>query len=91
MKSKQAQAASQIRAKFKDAGIKAQIKSFSASMCDGVYIYCQPSDIARGKEINAIAMPYQIGHFNSSEDCYEYSNENAAIPQVKFVMVSYYS
>jgi hypothetical protein len=85
----QAQAASQIRKKLKDAGIKASVSSFSASMCNGVRIYCNDPEMARSDKVKAIAMPYQYGSFNSMEDLYEYDNENSALPQVKFVQISY--
>ena len=88
-KSIQAQAAAQIRAKLKKAGFKASVTSFSASMCEGVRVYVNESDLAQSKKINAIAMPYQAGHFNGMEDIYEYSNINISLPQVKFVQITY--
>ena len=89
-KSIQAQAAAQIRKKLKEAGFKASVTSFQASMCDGVRIYCQESDLAKSEQINEICMPYQYGHFNGMEDIYEYSSMIPGLPQVKFVSVSYH-
>ena len=88
-KSIQAQAAAQIRAKLKEAGFKASVTSFSASMCDGVRVYVNESDLAQSEKINDIAMPYQYGHFNGMEDIYEYSSIIESLPQVKFVQISY--
>lgn len=85
----QAQAASQIRKKLKEAGIKASVSSFSASMCNGVRIYCENDEMARSDKVKAIAMPYQYGSFNAMEDIYEYSNMSNDLPQVKFVQISY--
>jgi hypothetical protein len=103
-KSIQAQAAAQIRAKLKEAGIKASVSSFSASMCDGVRVYCNEAELsdlipfgsytpekfkALKDKISDIAMPYQYGHFNGMEDIYEYSSMIPGLPQVKFVQISY--
>lgn len=85
----QAQAASQIRKKFKEAGIKASVSSFSASMCNGVRIYCDDPEMARSDKVKEIAMPYQYGYFNAMEDIYEYNNLSSDLPQVKFVQISY--
>lgn len=88
-KSTQAQAAAQIKAKLKSIGINAQVTSFRASMCNGVNVYCAPADIDHKDQIEAIAKPYQYGHFDGMYDIYEYSNMNDKIPQVKFVQISY--
>jgi len=88
-KSIQAQAAAQIRKKMKEAGFKANVTSFQASMCDGVRIYCQESDLAKAEQIDEICKPYQYGHFNGMEDIYEYSSIIPGLPQVKFVQISY--
>ena len=89
-KSIQAQAAAQIKNKMKAAGFSPRVSSFSASMCNGVRIYCKEADMANKDQINKICMPYQQGHFNSMEDIYEYSNTNEQVPQVKFVQIEYY-
>jgi len=90
-KSIQAQAAAQIRAKLKEAGFKASVTSFSASMCDGVRIYCDEfcMNSDSKEQISDICMPYQYGHFNGMEDIYEYSSMIPGLPQVKFVQISY--
>ena len=88
-RSVQAQAASQIRKKLKEAGIKASVSSFSASMCNGVTIYLDSPEKARADKVKAIAMPYQYGSFNAMEDIYEYGNMSNDLPQVKFVQISY--
>jgi hypothetical protein len=36
-------------------------------------------------EVKGISGKYQLGYFNSSEDCYEISNRREDIPQVTFV------
>ncbi len=89
-KSIQAQAAAQIRKKMKDAGFKASVTSFEASMCNGVRVYCQEADMPKRDEIHEICMPYQYGHFNGMEDIYEYSSMIPGLPQVKFVQISYH-
>ena len=88
-KSIQAKAAAQIKAKMKAAGFKASVNSFSASMCDGVRIYCDEADLTNKEKISDICMPYQYGHFNGMEDIYEYSSMIPGLPQVKFVQISY--
>ena len=90
-KSIQAQAAAQIRAKLKEAGFKASVTSFSASMCDGVRIYCDEfcMNPDSKEQISDICMPYQYGHFNGMNDSYEYSSVIDSLPQVKFVQISY--
>ena len=90
-KSVQARAAAEIRKKMKDAGFKASVTSFAASMCNGVRVYCQEADMPKRDEIHEICMPYQYGHFNGMEDIDEYSNMNDHIPQVKFVSISWHS
>ena len=88
-KSVQAQAAAQIKAKLKDIGVKAQVKSFQAAGCNGVYVYCDLADKVHSDEIHAAAKVHQYGHFNGMEDLYEFSNIDDNIPQVMFVNVSY--
>jgi hypothetical protein len=36
--------------------------------------------------LNSLVCKYECGHFDSSTDCYEYTNNRKDIPQVKFVM-----
>ena len=86
----QAQAAASIKAKMKAAGFKASVSSFSASMCNGVRVYCDEADYQHKEKINEICMPYQYGHFNGMEDIYEYSSMIPGLPQVKFVQISYH-
>lgn len=88
-KSVQAQAAAQIKAKLKNMGVKAQVKSFQAAGCNGVYVYCDLADQVHSDEIHAAAKVHQYGHFNGMEDLYEFSNIDDNIPQVMFVNVSY--
>lgn len=88
-KSIQAQAAAQIKAKLKDMGVKAQVKSFQAAGCNGVYVYCDLADKVHYDDIEAAAKVHQYGHFNGMEDLYEFSNIDDNIPQVMFVNVSY--
>ncbi|WP_341247582.1 hypothetical protein [Nereida ignava] len=88
-KSIQAQAAAQIKAKLKNIGVKAQVKSFQAAGCNGVYVYCDQADMAKKDDIDAAAYVHQYGHFNGMEDIYEFSNIDDNIPQVMFVNVSY--
>ncbi len=89
-KSVQAQAAAQIKSKLKAIGVKAQVKSYQAAGCNGVYVWCNEADMSKKDEIDKAAMVHQYGRFNGMEDIYEFTNMNDHIPQVMFVSVSYH-
>jgi len=89
MRTTQAQAASQIRKELKKNGIKASVTSSSSPMTTNVDVYLGkryiPSVVAK---IEEFCNKYQMGSFNGQIDCYEYSNKNENLPQVRYVSVS---
>lgn len=87
-KSTHATAAQAIRKELKKHGINASVRSDSYSMGSSVRVRIQ-QDItpAAKKEIEAFCNQFQYGHFDGMTDCYEYSNRNDSLPQVKFVFV----
>jgi hypothetical protein len=83
-----AAAAKAIRAELKKNGIKASVRSESYSMGNSVNVTInQDVTPTARKEIEAFCNRFQYGHFDGMTDCYEYSNSNKEIPQVKFVFV----
>ena len=88
MKSEQAQAAAAIRKELKAHGIKARVTSASGSMTSSVNV--DLSECLAPWTLQAIenfCNRFQLGHFDGMIDCYEYSNTNDDVPQVKFVFV----
>jgi len=83
-----AHAAKLIRAELKANGIKARVRASTASMTSSVDIYLTdcvaPWTV---KEIEKFCNKFQYGHFDGMTDCYEYSNTNDNLPQVRFVFV----
>jgi len=83
-----AAAAKMIRVELKKNGIKARVKASTASMTSSVDIYLTdclaPWTL---KEIEIFCNKFQYGHFDGMVDCYEYSNTNDDLPQVRFVFV----
>jgi len=45
------------------------------------------TDGVSSDKVEKLTGKYEMGHFNGSEDIYEYSNVNKDIPQVKYVFV----
>lgn len=87
-KSTQAQAAAQIRKELKKHGIKAKVKSRSASMMTAIDITVYNQNPAAMHKIDSFCNQFQYGYFNGMEDIYENSNSRDDIPQVKYVHVS---
>lgn len=83
--SSHAAAAKAIRAelKAKFPGVAFRVRSESYSMGDSINISW--TDGPTDKRVDEIVMRYQYGHFDGMTDCYELSNINKDIPQVKFV------
>jgi len=83
-----AQTAKAIRAELKKAfpGIKFRVTSKSYSGGNSVSI--DYTDGVLTSEVKDVVSKYEAGHFDGMTDSYEYSNTNADLPQVKFVMVS---
>ena len=84
-KSTQAQAAAMIRKELKKHGIKATVKSQSASMMTAVRITVYNQIPATAQKIEDYCNQFQYGSFNGMEDIYEYSNSRDDLPQVKYV------
>lgn len=86
--SNHASAAKMIRAELKKHNIKGRVRASTASMTSSVDVYldeCQPPWVMKAVEI--FANRFQYGHFDGMTDCYEYSNTNDDLPQVRFVFV----
>lgn len=45
------------------------------------------TDGVSSDSVEELTNPFVMGHFNSMEDIYEYSNRNADLPQVKYIFV----
>lgn len=84
-----AHAAKLIRQELKAAFPKLQVRVSSQSYAGGnsvdVNITDQPPHIKQA--IDKIVGKYQYGHFDSMNDCYEYTNSRNDIPQVKYAFV----
>ena len=87
-KSIQAAAASMIRKQLKANGIKAKVRSSSASMMTAVDVDVFDMMPATVKKIKEYVSQFQYGHFDGMQDMYEYSNRNKDIPQVKYASVN---
>lgn len=85
--SEQAQAAKLIRAELKKHGIKARVRSSSASMTSSVDVYLTDELPATVAQVEEFCGKFQEGHFDGMTDCYEYSNTRSDLPQAKFVFV----
>lgn len=86
-KTTHAQCAALIRKELKAAGIKASVTSESFSMGNAVNVALNNVAPEIREIADKICNKYQYGHFDGMTDCYEYSNKNDNIPQVKFVCV----
>lgn len=81
-------AAAQIRKMLKKHGIKARVRASSYAGGSSVNVKILDDVLpATLEQIEAFANRYQYGHFDGMTDCYEYSNRNEELPQVKFVFV----
>lgn len=86
--STQAAAAKAIRTELKKHGIRARVTSDSGSMTTSVRVEILEDVLPATKaEITTFAKRFQYGHFDGMTDCYEYSNNDDSLPQVKFVFV----
>lgn len=89
IKSRQAQAASAIRAEIKAVlpNIKARIKSQGYNTGSVVHIRTEDLTAQDVAAIEQITKKYEYGHYNGAEDYYEYDNVNDNLPQVTYVFV----
>lgn len=77
-----------IRKALKEHGIKASVRSRSASMMTAIDVTIQQDILpATRKEIEAYVGRFQYGHFDGMTDMYEYSNRDDDLPQVKYTSV----
>ena len=86
-KSRHALAAAALRAEIKAAfpAVKFTCKSSRYSGGSSLRVEMDDQPRATFKAIERIANKYQYGHFDGMTDCYEFSNKNENLPQVKFV------
>lgn len=86
--SEQAQAAKLIRAELKKHGIKATVRSDSASMTNSVRVTLSDELAPTVEKVEEFCKQYQRGHFDGMDDSYHYSNTRDDLPQVQFVFVN---
>ena len=86
--SNHAAAAAAIRAELKRRGIAGTVRAHSYS--GGSSVNANVADLPPGiaAQLDAFCRSYECGSFDSSTDCYDYSNRRADLPQVKFVFVT---
>lgn len=86
-KSTSAQAAAMIRKE-----LKALLPGTNFSVTSGGYskvnVRCLDLPPFIVKKIKTILAKYEYGHFDGMTDCYEVSNSNPDLPQVKFVFLN---
>jgi hypothetical protein len=88
-KSTHAAAAALIRAELKANGIKSRVTSRSFAGGDAVDVkIMQDLTPAALKAVNAFVGRFEYGHFDGMTDCYNYSNRNDSLPQVKYAHVT---
>ena len=91
-KSTHAKAAAAIKAELKTLypQLAVKVKSECFSMGNAVRVALPPETTADfAKEVRNIVEKYKYGTFNSMNDCYEYTNRNDNLPQVKYIEVVY--
>ncbi len=86
--SEQAKAAKMIRAQLKAEGIKATVRSDSASMTNSVRVTLNDELAPTVEKVEQFCKQFQRGHFDGMTDSYEYSNTRDDLPQVQFVFVN---
>ena len=80
--------AAAIREELKKLGVKAKVKSESFAGGDAVDVYLEDVHPERADAIKTAVKKYQYGEFDGMTDCYNYTNRDDSIPQVKYVKVS---
>jgi len=85
-KSTAAQAAAMIRKELKALlpGTKFSVTSDTYSMGNSVNVTCEDLPPFIAEKVRAVIGKYKMGRFNGTIDCYEYTNRNEDLPQVKF-------
>lgn len=87
MKSVQARAAAMIRKTLKAHGIKASVKSRTASMMTAVDVTLFDPTPSTTKKVVEFTQQFQYGQFDGMTDSYNVTNNRDDLPQVKFVHV----
>lgn len=87
MKTEAAKAASMIRKHLKSNGINAKVTSQNYSGGSSINVKTYDLLPATEKLVNEYLSQFEYGHFDGMTDCYNYSNVNHEIPQVKFVFL----
>ncbi|MEM9151636.1 MAG: LPD29 domain-containing protein [Cyanobacteria bacterium P01_F01_bin.3] len=82
-----AAAAKAIRTELKKHNISAKVRCSSYTGGDSVTVSLSNELPATVDAVKVFADQFQAGHFDGMTDMYEYSNNRADIPQVKFVFV----
>jgi hypothetical protein len=77
-----------IRKHIKTVGIKGKVTSQSYAGGNSVRVAVDDLTPTTARVLEDFAGQYQYGHFDGMVDLYEYSNNRADIPQVKFVFVN---
>jgi hypothetical protein len=86
-KSPHAAAAQAIRTALKSTGLRCRVTSHCFFMGDAVDVTIFDARPELMALVQKLCRRYQEGHFDGMTDCYEYSNTNSDLPQVKFVHV----
>ena len=87
--SEHARAAKLIRAELKKHNIKGIIRASIYAGGDSVNVSLTNCEAPWTVEaITKFCNQFQMGHFDGMIDCYEYSNRNDDLPQVKFVFIA---
>lgn len=71
----------ELNKKFSCTKFKVKSDSFSG----GTSIHVEWDNGPTNEKVEEIVSKYQYGHFDGMTDCYEYSNKNSHLPQVKYV------
>ena len=86
--SNHAAAAAAIRAELKRRGIAGIVRSRSYSLGSSANVHVTDLAPRAAIDLQVFCSDYEHGSFDSSTDCYNYSNRRADLPQVKFVFVT---
>jgi hypothetical protein len=87
MQSEHAKAAKLIRQHLKANGIKARVRTRTASMMTAIDVEVYDQMPAAVKAILNWCKQFEYGHFDGMTDSYEYSNRRNDIPQVKYLHI----
>lgn len=83
-----AKAAKQIRDYLKSTGLKARVTSEQYSGGSSLNVYVTDLKPELAELVGKLVKRYQYGHFDGMTDCYEYSNHNDDLPQVRHAFLN---